>query len=238
MEDVDTGRCLPGVDQVILRQLEAHALHWDEPVVYQSQRGPLYAAALAQLLAAGHAYPCSCSRKVAAGRYDGKCRSGPGAPPPHSFRLRVPDAPLSFTDRFAGPFAENLWASSGDFVLRRRDGLWAYQLAVTVDDEAQQITDIVRGMDLLDATPRQDYLRLLLGYRPLRHGHVRLALAPDGRKLSKQNHSPAIDFQTQAQVETNLLAVFDFLGLPAAGRPLGEGASALLAWAGQFPLRG
>lgn len=181
IEDVDTPRCVPGTDRLILEQLARCGLVSDEPVAWQSARGDRYQAALDRLITMGQAYPCACSRKdigaaLAAqgeGRerhhaavYPGTCRPERGGlrgREARAWRLRVPPGVLSWTDRRLGPQAQDVEAEVGDFVLRRADGLWAYQLAVVVDDAEQGISHVVRGEDLADNTPRQIRLQRALG---------------------------------------------------------------------------
>jgi glutamyl-Q tRNA(Asp) synthetase len=205
IEDVDTPRCIPGADQFILQQLATLGLQPDAPPVWQSQRGDLYAAALQRLQTAGQAYPCACSRKdiaAAAGPqprhgelvYPGTCRPGLAGRPARAWRLLTAGAGvIDWQDRRLGTQRQDLEAEVGDFVLKRADGLWAYQLAVVVDDAAQGITDIVRGADLADNTPRQLWLQRLLGLPRPRYLHTPLVLAADGQKLSKQNGAAALD---------------------------------------------
>jgi glutamyl-Q tRNA(Asp) synthetase len=186
IEDIDEMRCVPGADSEILRTLEAYALEWDEEVVWQTTRHALYRAALESL--GTKVFPCSCARKP---RYDGACRNGTTLPH-RSIRLRVADEVIQFEDRGFGTIQENLTVTCGDFILRRADGLYAYQLAVVVDDAEQRITDIVRGADLLDSTARQIWLQRQLGAATPRYLHLPVALGPDGEKLSKQTGAPPI----------------------------------------------
>ncbi|MBM3765815.1 MAG: tRNA glutamyl-Q(34) synthetase GluQRS [Acidobacteria bacterium] len=186
IEDIDVLRCVPGADGDILRTLEAYALDWDEEVVWQTRRHDLYRAALESL--SSKVFPCSCARKP---RYDGACRNGTNLPP-RTIRLRVPDALIRFEDRRLGAFEENLEATCGDFILKRADGLYAYQLAVVVDDADQRITDVVRGADLLDSTARQIWLQRQLGVPTPRYLHLPVALGSGGEKLSKQTGAPPI----------------------------------------------
>ncbi|CAM3636083.1 tRNA glutamyl-Q(34) synthetase GluQRS [Roseateles saccharophilus] len=205
VEDVDGPRCPPGMDQVILGQLAALGLHPDERPVWQSRRGALYQLALDRLIASGHAYGCACTRAeiaAAAGPrprhgelvYTGTCRHGTNGRPVRAWRFRV-DGRIDWTDRRLGPQTQDLAAEVGDFVLKRADGLWAYQLAVVVDDAEQGITDIVRGEDLADNTPRQIALQRALGLPTPRYLHTPLVLAADGHKLSKQNGAAALDLR-------------------------------------------
>jgi glutamyl-Q tRNA(Asp) synthetase len=203
IEDVDGPRCPPGVDEVILSQLAALGLVPDEPPVWQSRRAGLYRAALDRLIASGHAYGCACTRAeiaAAAGPrpkhgelvYPGTCRHGTKGRPVRAWRFRV-EGRVDWQDRRLGPQSQDLEAEVGDFVLKRADGLWAYQLAVVVDDAEQGITDIVRGEDLADNTPRQIAVQRALGFATPRYLHTPLVLAADGHKLSKQNGAAAID---------------------------------------------
>jgi glutamyl-Q tRNA(Asp) synthetase len=213
MEDVDGPRSRPEAAVAILSTLDALGFRADGEVVYQSQRSSLYKHALERL--GSHIYPCSCSRKdvgaTGEGRYPGTCREGaaPGKPV-RAIRLRVNGEPVCFDDLIQGRFCSNLELDLGDFSLVRADaGIYSYQLAVVVDDEAQGVTDIVRGADLLDSTPRQIFLQRLLGYRELRYLHIPVATGPDGEKLSKQNLAPAISANEASSL---LCAGLRFLG--------------------------
>ncbi len=225
MEDVDTPRCVPGAADSILRTLEAFGLHWHGSVLYQSERSAAYQAALDQLIAQGHAFPCACTRKeIGDAPYPGTCREGLHGKAPRAYRLRVNSECISFEDRLQGPYSAHLETECGDFVLLRADGLWAYQLAVVVDDEAQGVTHVVRGADLLDSTPRQIHLQRCLGYRPLSYLHVPVALGQHGEKLSKQTLAPALDNNYAPHL---LRQALRFLGQDAPALPLSE----LWAWA-------
>ena len=242
IEDVDGPRCIAGAEDAILRQLADCGLHPDAPPVRQSDRGALYAQALERLHAAGRAYGCRCTRREIAQAlqargldrerhgdlvYPGTCRPGGPQPVPwpeaRAVRLLTcaddgRDTVIDWTDRRLGAQRQNLSREVGDFVLRRADGLWAYQLAVVVDDAAQGVTDIVRGEDLADNTPRQILLRRHLGLPQPRHLHTPLVLAADGQKLSKQNGAAPVDTGRPAEV---LAAAARALGLDLA-----EGLSA------------
>lgn len=233
IEDVDGPRCIAGAEDAILRQLADCGLHPDAPPLRQSDRGALYAQALERLHAAGLAYGCRCTRREIAQAlqargldrerhgdlvYPGTCRPGGPQPVPwpeaRAVRLLTcaddgRDTVIDWTDRRLGAQRQNLSREVGDFVLRRADGLWAYQLAVVVDDAAQGVTDIVRGEDLADNTPRQVLLRRHLGLPQPRHLHTPLVLAADGQKLSKQNGAVPVDTGRPAEV------------LAAAARALG-----------------
>jgi glutamyl-Q tRNA(Asp) synthetase len=213
IEDTDTPRCVPGTDDLILSQLAACGLQPDEPVVWQSRRTALYEMTLDQLVAASEVYPCGCTRAdiaealAAAGRhkprhgelaYPGTCRRGLNGKPARSWRVRTcaadgSDLQIAWHDRRLGAQQQNLTQHVGDFVLRRADGLWSYQLAVAVDDAAQGITQVVRGEDLADNTPRQIHLQRLLGLPTPTYLHTPLVLGDNGEKLSKQNGAIALD---------------------------------------------
>jgi glutamyl-Q tRNA(Asp) synthetase len=199
MEDLDTARTVAGADLHILHTLEQFGFKWSGPVVYQSCRSDAYRAALDRLRQQNMAYPCSCSRRELVGSvYPGTCREGVRDPEkPQAWRVRVDDLAIS---------------SDGDFVVRRSDGLFAYQLAVVVDDAAQGITDVVRGADLLDSTPRQIYLQKLLRLPHPRYLHVPVVTNAAGEKLSKQTFAPALN---AAEPAGELKDALRFLGQPA-----------------------
>jgi glutamyl-Q tRNA(Asp) synthetase len=215
IEDVDTPRCVPGADLLILQQLATCGLEPDAPVMWQSQRGEAYQAALDVLITKGWAYPCGCSRKEiedaqalmghtrerhTAAVYPGTCRDGLNGKVARAWRLNVQrviddlqlDTPLTWHDRLLGSQQQDVAKEVGDFVLRRADGLWAYQLAVVVDDAAQGITHIVRGADLTDNTARQIVLQRALGLPTPSYMHTPLVLGENGEKLSKQNGAEAL----------------------------------------------
>jgi glutamyl-Q tRNA(Asp) synthetase len=239
IEDIDYPRCVRGADQQILQTLARLGMHADEPPVWQSRRETHYAQALQRLDADGHLYPCGCSRKEIADSliharerhrtlaYPGTCRDGLHGKLPRAWRVRVPSggtagdaATLCFDDRWQGRQCQNLETELGDFVLRRADGLWAYQLAVVVDDGLQGITHIVRGADLLDSTPRQIHLQHLLGLPTPAYLHVPVVVNALGEKLSKQSGAQAID------------AMAPMAALRAAGAHLGlaSEATSVDAW--------
>ncbi|MBT9507140.1 tRNA glutamyl-Q(34) synthetase GluQRS [Rhodoferax sp.] len=269
MEDVDTPRCVPGMEQVILKQLADCGLTPDEPPVWQSQRTGLYQQALDQLVARGLAYACACSRKdieaalARLGRttvrhgelvYPGTCRTGLQGRQGRAWRLRT-DVSASFganpavspastaidsiaskgdlihwVDRRLGPQQQDVQAEVGDFVLKRADGLFAYQLAVVVDDAAQGITDVVRGEDLVDNTARQILLQQCLGLPTPRYLHTPLVLGANGEKLSKQSGAQALD-TTDPLAALNAAA--GVLGLPERTGGMGE---VLGKWVGDWGL--
>jgi len=242
IEDVDTPRCVAGMDAVILRQLAHCGLLPDAPALYQSQRGSSYRSALDGLIAADKAYPCACTRSeieraiqvlgYPAGRhaelvYPGTCAKGLQGRAARSWRLRVQGV-VQWNDRRLGPQSQDVTQEVGDFVLLRADGLWAYQLAVVVDDAAQGITDVVRGADLADNTARQILLQQALGLPTPQYLHLPLMLAPDGHKLSKQNGARAID-DTQPLAALNRAA--QVLGLLEHSGTVPE---ALAGWAQEW----
>ncbi|MBS0373492.1 MAG: tRNA glutamyl-Q(34) synthetase GluQRS [Proteobacteria bacterium] len=212
IEDVDRGREVPGASEAILRTLEAFGLHWDGAVIYQHARGEAYGEMLGRLEAAGLAYRCSCSRSDFSGepegRYPGTCRAGPRRPGgPFAVRFRTDrlEATVSIDDRAQGRFHQDVAAEVGDFVLRRRDGFWSYQLAVVVDDAYQGITDVVRGLDLLDNTPRQRLLQAALGLPSPRTLHLPLVLDRSGGKLSKSRAALPADPSGAPEILTEIL---------------------------------
>lgn len=197
MEDLDSPRNIPGAADHILRTLTAYGLQWDGAVIYQSDRLALYQQHIDDWLATGQAYYCDCSRREIMaydGVYPGTCRHRhlPAAPD-HAIRLEVGTQPVSFVDRLQGMVSHELNRTSGDFIIRRRDGIIAYQLAVALDDIAQGVTDIVRGADLLDSTPRQLWLYQVLGQPAPRYLHVPLIMRHDGEKLSKRLGSAPLE---------------------------------------------
>jgi glutamyl-Q tRNA(Asp) synthetase len=226
IEDLDPPRESPGASRLILAQLAACGLDSDEPVWLQSERSDAYRAAFEQLRQRGLVYGCACSRKdieaataaqpgAAAGIYPGTCVGRTlSSTAVRAWRLRVPDRRIGFIDRASGEFAQHLARDVGDFVIRRADGLWAYQLAVVVDDAAQSITDVVRGADLTDNTPRQIFLQQVLELPTPRYLHVPLVRDVHGEKLSKQTHAPPID-RTEPLAELERAA--RHLGLPPIG---------------------
>lgn len=239
IEDVDTPRCVPGADEAILQQLAACGLQPDGLVLRQSQRGDAYAAALQDLVEKGWAYPCGCSRKDietaiesaqsqpvsrhSAAVYPGTCRQGLKGQAARAWRLNVQavqtalglPALTHWTDRRLGPQRQNVPEEVGDFVLRRADGLWAYQLAVVVDDAAQGVGHVVRGQDLADNTARQIVLQQALGLPTPQYLHTPVVLGANGEKLSKQNGAVALDLQTPQAVLSALNSAAQALGLPA-----------------------
>ncbi|HJP97888.1 MAG TPA: tRNA glutamyl-Q(34) synthetase GluQRS, partial [Rhodanobacteraceae bacterium] len=213
IEDIDPPREVQGSADAILDTLERLGLEPDAPPLYQSRRGDAYAASLQRLRDDGRAFPCWCSRTEleAAGTVhrDGRCVSARIAGREPAWRLRVPDVEIVFADGLQGTQRQNVREAVGDFVLKRADGLWSYQLACVVDDASQGITEVVRGADLLDSTPRQILLQRLLGRTTPAYLHLPLAVDATGRKLSKSADAPPVD--TNEPAET-IAGALHFLG--------------------------
>jgi glutamyl-Q tRNA(Asp) synthetase len=248
IEDIDEARTMPGAAEAILECLRIFGMRWDGDVVWQSRRKALYQAAFDRL--GSQAYACGCTRReIADSRigvasdgaavYPGTCRNGlaPGKVA-RAYRLRVPDANdpaehICFEDRWMGSVTQHLATEVGDFVLKRADGFWAYQLAVVVDDADQGITDVVRGADLLDSTPRQIYLQRLLGVPTPRYLHVPVVTNAAGEKLSKQTGAQALDLARPLQ---DLIGAARFLQLPVDQSTSLEDfwVRATAAWARRF----
>jgi glutamyl-Q tRNA(Asp) synthetase len=252
IEDVDRPRCVPGADREILRQLEALGLAPDAPPLWQSTRDAAYREALERLRAAGRAYACACTRQAIAaanaalGRphrpdqelvYPGTCRpqrGGLGTARPRAWRFLLPDdARVAWHDRRLGPRRQDVESAVGDFVLKRADGPWAYQLAVVVDDAAQDVTDVVRGEDLADNTPRQVLLQQALGLPTPRYLHAPLVRGPDGAKLSKQHGAAPVDTAEPLLALRAAGAVLGLPPLPAVDAAQWR-AAAVRAWAARW----
>lgn len=231
MEDLDPPREMPGAQAAILQTLERYGFAWDGPVERQSERSEAYAEVVEQWLRSGLAYACTCSRKQLEGTggiYPGTCRNaGHDWHGEVAIRIRVPELEYAFVDRIQGEFRQHLGREVGDFVIRRRDGLYAYQLAVVLDDAWQGMTDIVRGADLLDNTPRQLYLQELLGIAHPRYLHVPLIVQPDGHKLGKSYRSPPLAAEQAAPL---LLRALKALGQAAPAELAGATPAEVLAW--------
>ncbi|MBL8513781.1 MAG: tRNA glutamyl-Q(34) synthetase GluQRS [Betaproteobacteria bacterium] len=238
IEDIDTPRCKPEHARSILETLTAFGFRWEGAVEVQSQRTVRYASALDRLRGAGMTYACACSRKEIADSalsgidgpvYPGTCRHMALPETRLAIRLRTDDLPIAFTDRCQGPQTQHLETGIGDFVLRRRDGLFSYQLAVVVDDAEQGVTDVVRGADLIDSTARQIHLQRLLGFSTPRYLHIPVATNPSGQKLSKQTLAPAIG---SVDASAALNRALQFLGQPeqAYAKPAEVLAAAVPRW--------
>lgn len=202
IEDTDTPRIQAGAQQHILQTLEAFGLYADQPIVRQQDRLLCYEQALLQLAKQRLTYACACSRKQLNGqqRYPATCRHAALDPMGQAIRLKVEDLEIEFDDLIQGKQRENLQYSTGDFVLKRRDGIISYQLAVVVDDAAQGVTDVMRGADLLDNTARQIWLGRCLNLPVIRYAHLPLAMNANGQKLSKQNLAQPIDDRSASQL--------------------------------------
>jgi glutamyl-Q tRNA(Asp) synthetase len=240
IEDIDPPRQVAGSATSILAALATHGFSADGAVLYQSQRGGAYAAALQRLRDEGHAFPCWCSRTdlEASGvlHRDGHCVSPAIAGREPAWRLHAPDLDIEFEDLLQGPQHQNVRTAVGDFVLRRADGLWNYQLACVVDDAFQGITEVVRGYDLMESTPRQILLQQLLDLSTPAYAHIPLAIDANGCKLSKSHAAPVLDMRSPL---ANLARALGFLGQPVPDAPTAAGM--LRRAAGRFdpsPLRG
>ncbi|MGJ8690320.1 MAG: tRNA glutamyl-Q(34) synthetase GluQRS [Gammaproteobacteria bacterium] len=231
MEDLDPAREPEGTAEQILNCLDQLSLHWDGEVVYQSDRLDAYAEALHTLRSKELIYSCDCTRQqvqAMGGVYDNRCRTRSDKVIGGAIRLQTAKTQIHFTDSIQGEQSQDVLNECGDFVLVRKDELFAYQLAVVVDDEFQGITDVVRGFDLLDSTPRQIYLQQCLGYPQPRYAHIPVAVNSEGQKLSKQHFADAIDPQQASQL---LYRALLFLGQqPDPGLQSAE-VEDLLAWA-------
>ena len=236
IEDIDPPREQPGATAEILAALEAYGFEWDSPTSYQSASCDAHYAAIKRLLDCGPAYPCGCSRRdlASAARsplgviYPGTCREGCDADET-ALRVRTNNEVLTFVDGLQGPQSQRLESESGDFIILRRDGLVAYQLAVVVDDHLQGITDIVRGIDLMDSTPRQIWLQQLLGFTTPNYLHIPVAVNADGQKLSKNTGADKLPLD---DIETTLVAALHALGQKPP-TDLGKAALAdIWRWAG------
>lgn len=239
MEDIDTPRVVPGAADLILRDLEAFGFEWDGAVLYQSSRFDRYDEILRQLRDQGLIFDCGCSRKEILAsaphpgeegpRYPGTCRQGlPPGRQPRSERIRVPDNLFCFTDGVFGGVEQHLADAVGDFILKRADGIFAYQLAVVVDDLDYGVNQVVRGADLLSSTARQIYLCACLGQPQPDYIHLPIALGPDDEKLSKRHGDFALDAESDRTA--SLLRCFRFLGQPCPPGLETATATEVLQW--------
>ena len=231
IEDLDPPREVTGSSTLILGQLQALGMDWDDDVLYQSTRLSVYERILQQLEDREYCFYCDCSRQRVSGLegvYDGRCRSrGLNSSPGLAMRLKISPKTVRFTDGIQGDYAQNLEHEVGDFILRRRDGLFAYQLAVVADDAAQKITHIVRGYDLLSSTPRQIYLQQLLGLPTPSYAHIPIIVNDLGQKLSKQHFAEPIDLKN---VPSLLVSALQFLGMTPPPTLIGAAPAALMTW--------
>lgn len=238
IEDLDTPRCVPGAADDILRTLEAFGLHWDEEIIYQSQRTAIYQKTLQHLQTLRAVYPCCCTRKEIADSalhgidgpvYPGTCRNGiPAGREERAWHVRTSGEPVKFDDILQGHVVQHLETEVGDFIVLRADGLFAYQLAVVADDAAQRITHVVRGADLLYSTPRQIYLQRLLGLTTPAYMHLPIAVNAQGEKLSKQTLAQPVEKNNAA---STLFDVLVFLRQQPPAELRLSTIEELLAWA-------
>jgi glutamyl-Q tRNA(Asp) synthetase len=239
MEDLDRPRTVKGAADTILHQLEHFGFEWDGPVLYQSQRDSFYNEALETLKAKQLIYPCTCTRKEIADSstnmgiegliYPGTCLQQPIKPhAATAWRIKTDVAKISFEDAIQGEISQTLTTDVGDFILKRADGLFAYQLAVVADDAAQGITNIVRGADLLDSTPRQIYLQKQLNYLQPQYAHIPVACNSAGEKLSKQTHASPLD---TSKTSMELIQALHFLGQTPPASLINENKNTIWQWA-------
>ncbi|MDQ8037543.1 MAG: tRNA glutamyl-Q(34) synthetase GluQRS [Pedobacter sp.] len=231
MEDLDPPREMPGAARRIIEQIKAYGFEWDGELIFQSNRLHAYHDAIATLQGAGHLFWCSCSRSELARNgslmYPGHCREFKSPRRDAAVRVRVPQGSVAFTDRVFGVQEEDVAEAVGDFVILRRDGLFAYQLAVVVDDAFQGVTDVVRGADLLDNTARQIVLQNMLGLPTPRYLHLPLALHADGSKLSKQTFAKELPTPAESLLVWQALT---FLGQQPSSGLKTRSPRELLAW--------
>jgi glutamyl-Q tRNA(Asp) synthetase len=262
IEDIDGPRCIAGAAEKILNQLSACGLHSDGDVAFQSHRNGLYQDALDALIAKGLVYPCACTRKEIeeqqaalglslarhkAAVYPGTCRQGLNGKSARAWRFDVQkwsalrgSTVVHWQDRRLGPQSQNVLEEVGDFVLKRADGLWAYQLAVVVDDAAQGITHVVRGEDLTNNTARQWLLQEALGFEHPHYLHTPLVLGANGEKLSKQNGAKALDLSSALSIAQSLQEAASALGLSKGHMPNGDSDTlhkALISWTSEWANR-
>lgn len=217
MEDLDQPRVVEGSDKAIINSLHQHGFHWDDEIIYQSHRKDIYQAYLSDLNKQGITYFCECSRKEIADSaitgidgmiYPGTCRNKKLDADHHALRIKAKDIFITFEDKIQGSIYQNISKDFGDFILKRSDGIYAYQLAVVIDDALQNITSIIRGADLIDSTSRQIYLQKNLSLPSLNYGHIPIATL-NQKKLSKENQSASVN---DANIKNNLIACLKFLG--------------------------
>ena len=217
MEDLDQPRVVEGSDKAIINSLHQHGFHWDDEIIYQSHRKDIYQAYLSDLNKQGNTYFCECSRKEIADSaitgidgmiYPGTCRNKKLDADHHALRIKANDTVITFEDKIQGRIHQNISKDFGDFILKRSDGIYAYQLAVVIDDALQNINTIIRGADLIDSTSRQIYLQKNLSLPSMNYGHIPIATL-NQRKLSKENQSTPVN---DANIKNNLIACLKFLG--------------------------
>lgn len=235
VEDIDPPREQPGATEAILRALECYGFEWDGPVRHQSKSRAAHDEAVRSLLEQGQAYPCGCSRRDTAGLprsslgtiYPGTCRDGSDADE-FAIRIRTDNEPIRYKDGLQGKQVQRLESESGDYIILRRDGLIAYHLAVVVDDHLQRITEIVRGIDLMDSTPRQIWLQRSLGYATPDYSHIPVAVNADGQKLSKNTGAAGI---STGEVRPTLVTALAALGQQPPADLAANSLQDIWAWA-------
>ncbi|MCB5225461.1 tRNA glutamyl-Q(34) synthetase GluQRS [Alishewanella sp. 16-MA] len=233
IEDIDTPRMQANADSDIMRTLESFGLCWDGPVIYQSQRLDRYQDVFNQLQQQGLLYGCQCSRKAiqaAGGLYNGRCAAKQLTTPPLAWRLRAADVDCHFHDQVFGNQRIDAALAAEDYIVKRRDGLFSYQLVVVIDDQDQQVSEVIRGADLLSMTPRQQHLFQLLGQTAPLYGHLPLAVTAPGQKLSKQNHASALAHWPNHH---SLTAALRLLGHAPPDELRQAPVTEILAWATQ-----
>lgn len=231
IEDIDTPRMQAGADSAIMRTLEAFGLYWDDAVSYQSQRLGRYQQVFSELQQRGLLYGCQCSRReisMAGGIYPGSCAPLHLTKEPLAWRLKADGLPEQFDDLIFGPQQIDSALAREDYIVKRRDGLFSYQLVVVIDDLDQQISEVIRGADLLSMTSRQQHLFRLLGQTAPRYGHLPLAVSSPGQKLSKQNHASPL---AQWPLPHSLSAALKLLGQPVPKALSTAPVAEILAWA-------
>ena len=232
IEDLDPPREPAGSAELILQQLQDFGMNWDDEVLYQSTRLGVYEEVMGQLQDKGLAYPCDCTRPQIREMglvYNGSCRERSTPPEkPYALRLKTEALKIGFDDVIQGHFSQQLELDAGDFVIRRKDELYAYQLAVVVDDEFQNITHVVRGWDLLDSTPRQIYLQRVLNYQEMSYIHIPIIVDEKGQKLSKQAFAPSIETDRASEAIYKALV---FLGQVPPAEIATERPESQLQWA-------
>ncbi len=220
IEDLDPPRESESAPAKIMKQLHSFGMDWDAPPMFQSTRLDAYSEALARLSEAGHTFLCTCTRKATRGVYPGTCRDKQHTDQASAIRVLTTATSIHFDDQILGPRAYNMEQEIGDFIIKRKDGLFAYQLAVVVDDHFQQVDRIIRGNDLLDSTPRQIFLNRCLNYPSPSFAHFPVVLGDDGQKLSKQAHAAPVTSEDSATV---LATALKALGQrPVDRNPIGK----------------
>lgn len=229
IDDVDIGRSIAGADKIILQQLEQLGLFWDEEVVYQSKRSNHYQAALEKLESINSTFACYCTRKEIANRvYPGTCRKSiKSGRTRYSIRIKTNNSPIEIKDLLQGQYSQQLQSETGDFIIKRADGYFAYHLATVIDDAEQNITEVVRGLDLLDSTLRQVYLQKQLGLPTPRYLHLPVAIDSSGKKISKSDNAQAITAKNNISTLFNALT---FLGFSPLKQLMQTDVESILNW--------